>query len=102
MFRLARSRPLAAALRPFTKVCSPQKVPTAMRASTNNQKQDTPARSPAINPKRFLSIHEYLSANLLKTHGIGVPNGEVARSAAEAESIAKKIGMTSIIRRYEI
>ena len=48
--------------------------------------------------KRFLSIHEYLSANLLKTYGIGVPNGEVARSAAEAESIAKKIGMSKLQR----
>lgn len=46
--------------------------------------------------KRFLSIHEYLSANLLKTYGIGVPKGEVARSAAEAESIAKKIGMSEL------
>lgn len=60
----------------------------------NKQQLDRPARSPAIQQKRFLSIHEYLSANLLKTYGIGVPNGEVARSAAEAESIAKKIGMS--------
>ena len=72
--------------------------------------QDSPARSSGIQQKRFLSIHEYLSANLLKTvrsppspdrptaynwqYGIGVPNGEVARSAAEAETIAKQIGMT--------
>ena len=62
--------------------------------------------------KRCLSIHEYLSANLLKTvrvrqqfpyfqkltieqYGVGVPKGEVARSAAEAEKIATEIGMHS-------
>ena len=65
-----------------------------------NPQQDTPPRSSAIQQKRFLSIHEYLSANLLKTYGIGVPNGEVARSAAEAESIAKKIGMSKLQEDY--
>jgi succinyl-CoA synthetase beta subunit len=42
--------------------------------------------------RRNLSIHEYLSANLLKSYGIGVPNGEVAKTPEEAEAIAKKIG----------
>lgn len=28
-----------------------------------------------------------------RKYGVGVPNGEVARSAAEAEKIAKSIGM---------
>ena len=43
--------------------------------------------------RRNLSIHEYLSANLLKSYGIGVPAGEVAKTPAEAEAIAKNIGM---------
>lgn len=93
MFKLARSRPFAAALRAATKVCSPQMRSPRLKPQLNNQQQGTPTRSSAIEQKRFLSIHEYLSANLLKTYGIGVPNGEVARSAAEAETIAKKIGM---------
>jgi len=42
--------------------------------------------------KRSLSIHEYLSADLLRKYGIGVPYGAVATTAAEAEAIAKKIG----------
>ncbi|KAL9630262.1 MAG: hypothetical protein Q9164_006506, partial [Protoblastenia rupestris] len=71
MYKLARSRPLAAAL--------------------GVVKPNTSARSSALQQKRFLSIHEYLSANLLKSYGIGVPKGEVARSAAEAEKIAKEI-----------
>lgn len=71
--------------------------------------------------KRNLSIHEYLSANLLKSvsntsicldtnkkttiigsaanrrreqYGVGVPKGEVARSAEEAEAVAKSIGIS--------
>lgn len=83
MFKLARSKPLA----------------TALRAAT---KHDTHARSSAIQQKRFLSIHEYLSANLLKSFGIGVPNGEVARSAAEAESIAKKIGGDDMVIKAQV
>lgn len=76
----------------------------------------------AAQQKRNLSIHEYLSANLLKSvsdtsifmgnnlhttiietganrrhdqYGVGVPKGEVARSAAEAEAVAKSIGIPS-------
>lgn len=58
MYKLARSRPLAAALR-ATKVC-PAGIPIHFRRTT-------PVRSSGIQQKRFLSIHEYLSANLLKT-----------------------------------
>jgi acyl-CoA synthetase (NDP forming) len=43
--------------------------------------------------RRNLSIHEYLSANLLKSYGIGVPAGEVAKTPEEAEAIAKRIGI---------
>jgi len=39
-----------------------------------------------------LSIHEYLSADLLRKSGVGVPYGAVAETAEEAEAIAKKIG----------
>ena len=35
----------------------------------DNEQQGTLARSSALQQKRFLSIHEYLSANLLKTVG---------------------------------
>lgn len=41
----------------------------------DNQQQDTSARRSALQQKRFLSIHEYLSANLLKSVGLstGLP-----------------------------
>ncbi|KAL8745687.1 MAG: hypothetical protein Q9184_007841, partial [Pyrenodesmia sp. 2 TL-2023] len=72
MQKIVRSRPLA--------------------ATWKGLRRQTPVRRPGAEQRRFLSIHEYLSANLLKSYGVGVPNGEVARSAAEAEAIAKKIG----------
>ncbi|KAI9875422.1 MAG: Succinate--CoA ligase [ADP-forming] subunit beta, mitochondrial [Pleopsidium flavum] len=71
MFKLARSRPIAAAFKAV---------------------KETPVRSAGRQQRRGLAIHEYLSAKLLDSYGIGVPKGEVARSAAEAEAIAKSIG----------
>ncbi|MCJ1359853.1 MAG: Succinate--CoA ligase [ADP-forming] subunit beta, mitochondrial [Icmadophila ericetorum] len=82
MFRLARSRPFTAALRAV---------------------QDVPKRSsPLQQQTRALSIHEYLSARLLKSYGIGVPKGEVARSAAEAESVAKSIGGDDMVIKAQV
>ncbi|MCJ1379818.1 Succinate--CoA ligase [ADP-forming] subunit beta, mitochondrial [Xylographa soralifera] len=81
MFKLARSRPLAAALRAA---------------------KDTSSRSSLIQQKRALSIHEYLSARLLKSYGIGVPKGEVARSAAEAETVAKSIGGDDMVIKAQV
>lgn len=43
--------------------------------------------------RRNLSIHEYRSAKLLESYGIGVPKGDVAHNAAEAEQVAKGIRM---------
>ncbi|KAL8855372.1 MAG: hypothetical protein Q9198_010851 [Flavoplaca austrocitrina] len=79
MQKIVRSKPLAAAWKGL---------------------QQAPARRPFQQQKRFLSIHEYLSANLLKTYGIGVPKGEVARSAAEAETIAKQIGTDNLLNHF--
>ncbi|MCJ1401498.1 Succinate--CoA ligase [ADP-forming] subunit beta, mitochondrial [Xylographa trunciseda] len=81
MYKLARSRPLAAALRAA---------------------KDTSSRSSLVQQKRALSIHEYLSARLLKSYGIGVPKGEVARSAAEAETVAKSIGGDDMVIKAQV
>ncbi|KAL8739646.1 MAG: hypothetical protein Q9190_007569 [Brigantiaea leucoxantha] len=77
MQKIVRSRPLTAAWRAV----------------------QIPARQ---QQKRFLSIHEYLSASLLKSYGIGVPKGEVARSAAEAEAIAKQIGGDDMVIKAQV
>ncbi|KAL2000836.1 hypothetical protein VTN02DRAFT_2575 [Thermoascus thermophilus] len=81
MFKLARSRPVAAAFRAAT--------------------------GPSVHGKltqqtRNLSIHEYLSANLLKSYGVGVPKGAVARSAEEAEAAAKEIGGEDMVIKAQV
>ncbi|EER28332.1 Succinate--CoA ligase [ADP-forming] subunit beta, mitochondrial [Coccidioides posadasii str. Silveira] len=81
MFKLARSRPIAAAFRPIV---------------------ETPLRSALQSQKRNLSIHEYLSANLLKSYGIGVPKGEVARTADEAEAVAKQLGGEDVVIKAQV
>jgi len=48
--------------------------------------------NPAVQQKRFLSIHEYLSMELLQKQGIKTPRGGVAKSGAEAYAIAEKLG----------
>lgn len=81
MYKLARCRPLA----------------TAIRAATG-----TSLRRSVIQQSRALSIHEYRSANLLKTYGIGVPSGNVATTAEEAEKVAKDIGGDDIVIKAQV
>jgi len=76
MFKLLRSRPVAVLARPQTSLLGAQ--------------------------KRNLSIHEYLSANLLKSYGVGVPAGEVAKTAEEAEEVAKKIGSEDMVIKAQV
>ncbi|KAL4932274.1 succinate--CoA ligase (GDP-forming) subunit beta [Aspergillus undulatus] len=81
MFKLARGRPVSAAL----------------RAATGSSMQSRLAQQ-----QRNLSIHEYLSANLLKSYGVGVPKGEVARSAEEAEKVAKSLGNDDMVIKAQV
>ncbi|KAI5848170.1 hypothetical protein BZA05DRAFT_376451 [Tricharina praecox] len=52
--------------------------------------------------RRCLSIHEYLSANLLKSYGIGVPKGANATTAEEAEAVAKDIGGDDMVIKAQV
>ncbi|KAG5518561.1 hypothetical protein PMAC_002957 [Pneumocystis sp. 'macacae'] len=52
--------------------------------------------------KRSLSIHEYLSANLLKDYGIDVPSGKVARSSQEAMKIARDLGVDDLVIKAQV
>ncbi|KAF1986945.1 succinate-CoA ligase [Aulographum hederae CBS 113979] len=70
MYKLARSRAVTQAFRAATEIPSARLAPQQ---------------------KRALSIHEYLSADMLKSYGIGVPKGDVARTPQEAETVAQKI-----------
>ncbi|KAG0132024.1 hypothetical protein HOY82DRAFT_309836 [Tuber indicum] len=55
-----------------------------------------------ISQKRQLSIHEYLSANLLKSYGVGVPRGAFAKTAEEAEAVAKDIGGEDMVIKAQV
>ncbi|RMD43001.1 hypothetical protein DV735_g2084, partial [Chaetothyriales sp. CBS 134920] len=70
---------------------------TALRAIS----KEAPLRS-SIQQRRNLSIHEYLSANLLKSYGVGVPDGEIAKTAQEAEAIAKRLGGEDLVIKAQV
>ncbi|RAO73776.1 uncharacterized protein BHQ10_009788 [Talaromyces amestolkiae] len=82
MFRFARSRSIA----------------TALRATVEPSLQTRFAAQ----QKRHLSIHEYLSADLLKSYGVGVPKGHVARTPEEAEAVAKSIGGDDMVIKAQV
>ncbi|EGO56246.1 hypothetical protein NEUTE1DRAFT_117246 [Neurospora tetrasperma FGSC 2508] len=85
MFKLGRNRALASAF------AATSRAPLASRLPSVSQQQ-----------RRALSIHEYLSADLLRQYGIGVPKGDVARTGAEAEAIAKQIGGEDMVIKAQV
>ncbi|KAG0253491.1 Succinate--CoA ligase [ADP-forming] subunit beta, mitochondrial, partial [Linnemannia exigua] len=52
--------------------------------------------------KRFLSIHEYLSMELLQKQGIKTPRGGVAKTGAEAYAVAKKLGTEDMVIKAQV
>jgi succinyl-CoA synthetase beta subunit len=45
-----------------------------------------------------LNLHEYQAKELLRTHGVPIPPGEVATSPREAGEIATRIGKTVVVK----
>ncbi|KAI1461129.1 beta subunit of gdp-forming succinate-CoA ligase [Annulohypoxylon moriforme] len=86
MFNFARSRAAATALRSSKTAFSP-----ATRFPKIAQQQ-----------RRNLSIHEYLSADLLRKYGIDVPKGYNAKTASEAEKVAKEIGGEDMVIKAQV
>ncbi|KAJ2899250.1 succinate--CoA ligase beta chain [Coemansia aciculifera] len=62
----------------------------ALRAAAKNQQV------------RNLSIHEYMSANLLSEAGIKVPRGHVASTPEEAFQAAKDIGASDLVIKAQV
>lgn len=48
--------------------------------------------------KRHLSLHEYISMDLMRNAGITVPRGDVACTPEEAYDIATNLGMIFIVK----
>uniref|UniRef100_A0A0B8RWX7 Succinate--CoA ligase [ADP-forming] subunit beta, mitochondrial n=1 Tax=Philothamnus irregularis TaxID=1899461 RepID=A0A0B8RWX7_9SAUR len=55
-----------------------------------------------VQQRRNLSLHEYLSMELLKDAGISVPYGLVAQTPEEAYNIAKKIGAKDLVVKAQV
>ena len=45
-----------------------------------------------------MKLHEYQAKSLLRDHGVPVPEGRVARTPAEAETIAREIGCPVMVK----
>jgi succinyl-CoA synthetase beta subunit len=45
-----------------------------------------------------VNIHEFQAKGIFKQHGVPVPEGEVARTAAEAREIAEKLGGVVVVK----
>lgn len=52
--------------------------------------------------KRFLSIHEYLSVNMLNKYGIGTPRSVPAKSVDEAFEAAKSFGGKPVVIKAQV
>jgi succinyl-CoA synthetase beta subunit len=83
MFKISRSWPL-------------------LTAVSNTAKESCFRNHVLLSQRRSLSIHEYLSANLLKSYGVGVPKGANAKTPEEAEAIAKKIGGDDMVIKAQV
>jgi len=82
MLKLARNRPLLAAV---------------------NAAKELHLKSNFLQgQRRNLAIHEYLSAKLLQSYGVGVPKGANATTAEEAEAVAKEIGGEDMVIKAQV
>ncbi|KAL5534575.1 TCA9 [Sanghuangporus baumii] len=59
-------------------------------------------RAVSAGQKRFLSIHEYQSVNLLNSYGIATPKGVPAKSPEEAYEVAKKFGTNDLVIKAQV
>ncbi|KAF9014979.1 succinate-CoA ligase [Cyathus striatus] len=60
------------------------------------------ARAVSAGQKRFLSIHEYQSMNLLNSYGIPTPKSKPAKSAQEAYDVAKNFGTDKLVIKAQV
>jgi len=60
------------------------------------------ARAASAGQKRFLSIHEYQSVNLLNSYGIPTPKSIAAKTPEEAYNVAKGFGSDKLVIKAQI
>ena len=49
-----------------------------------------------------MNIHEYQAIDILKAHGVNVPNADVASTSVEAEAIARKLDCSTYVVKAQI
>uniref|UniRef100_A0A8C0SIF4 Succinate--CoA ligase [ADP-forming] subunit beta, mitochondrial n=1 Tax=Canis lupus familiaris TaxID=9615 RepID=A0A8C0SIF4_CANLF len=52
--------------------------------------------------QRNLSLHEYMSMELLQEAGVSIPKGHVAKSPDEAYAVAKKLGSKDVVIKAQV
>uniref|UniRef100_A0A2K5MII3 ATP-grasp domain-containing protein n=1 Tax=Cercocebus atys TaxID=9531 RepID=A0A2K5MII3_CERAT len=52
--------------------------------------------------QKNLSLHEYMSMELLQEDGVSVPKGYVAKSPDEAYAMAKKLGSKDVVIKAQV
>lgn len=65
-------------------------------------KSTTATTSPLLQPRRFLSIHEYLSMDLLKENGVSTPRGKVAETPDQAEKVAAELNTEDLVIKAQV
>ncbi|THV07580.1 succinyl-CoA synthetase beta chain, SSC-beta [Dendrothele bispora CBS 962.96] len=60
------------------------------------------ARSASAGQRRFLSIHEYQSVNLLNSYGIPTPKSIAAKTPQEAFDVAKNFGHNQLVIKAQV
>ncbi|GAA5831077.1 hypothetical protein JCM11251_005134 [Rhodosporidiobolus azoricus] len=73
---------------------------SSLRSVTRSRVLKAPTA--AANQKRNLSIHEYLSMNLLNQYGVPTPKSKAAFSAAEAKEVAKNFGADKLVIKAQV
>ncbi|GJN87997.1 hypothetical protein Rhopal_000952-T1 [Rhodotorula paludigena] len=61
-----------------------------------------PAGAAVQGQRRNLSIHEYLSMNLLNEYGVPTPKSKAAFSAAEAKEVAQNFGADKLVIKAQV
>jgi succinyl-CoA synthetase beta subunit len=75
-----------------------------LAARTANLTRLATARVPlaAAQQCRFLNLHEFQSAEIMRKHGVTTPKGGVAKSAEEAYAIAKATGSNNLVIKAQV
>lgn len=60
------------------------------------------AKPVTVETKRFLSLHEYRSFELLNQYGVTIPRGNVAQTPIEAEAIAESLNTEDLVLKAQV